>query len=67
MGHAAGGPGEERGGDRGGVLDGAAEEARFVAAGAEGFPEDVGGQEDREVLVRNDAVQGGASDHCRCY
>ena len=67
LGHAAGGPGEEGRGDRGGVFDGAAEEPGFVAPGAEGLSEDVGCQQNRKVLVRDDAVQGGAGDDCRCH
>ena len=67
LGHAAGGPGEEWRGDRGGVLDGAAEEPGLIPPGAEGFSEDVGCQQDGQVLVRDDAVQGGTRDDCRCY
>ena len=46
LGHAAAGPGEERRGDRGGILDGTAEQTSFVTAVAEGLAEDVGSQQD---------------------
>ena len=66
LGHAAGGPGIEGRGDRSGVLDAAAEEPAFVAAVAESLSEDVGCQQDRQVLVGHDAVQGGSGDDGRC-
>jgi len=62
LGHSATGPGIERGGDGGGVLDGAAEQAVFIPFLLEGFPEDVGCQQDGQVLVRDDAIEGGAGD-----
>jgi hypothetical protein len=66
LGHAAARPGVERRGDRSGVLDGAAEQALFVAAVPESLSEDVGGQEDGQVLVRDDAVEGRARNDGRC-
>ena len=66
LGHAAAGPGEERRGDRGGILDGTAEQTSFVTAVAEGLAEDVGSQQDGQVLVRDDAIEGRARHDGRC-
>ena len=67
LGHAAAGPGEERRGHRSGVLDGAAEQALLVATLLESPTEDIGSQQDGQVLVRDDTVEGRACDDRRCH
>ena len=55
--HAAAGPGEEGRGDRGGILNGTAQELVFVAFPLVRIPENIGSEDDGKVLVAHQAVQ----------
>ena len=57
MGQTAGVPGNENGGDGGGILGGAAQQARFVALATVGIAKHVGGQDDGDELIAGGGVE----------